>query len=63
MKSPDPLEELRRKELQTGGVGTGGLFGWKEQKDTEVDLASDCTWSFCRWRCCGKFFWGERHAL
>ncbi|XP_068665087.1 cyclin-dependent kinase G-2-like [Aristolochia californica] len=28
MKSPDPLEELRRKELQQGDfVGTGGLFG------------------------------------
>ncbi|KAJ6721617.1 CYCLIN-DEPENDENT KINASE G-2-LIKE [Salix viminalis] len=28
MKSPDPLEEQRRKELQQGGeLGTGGLFG------------------------------------
>ncbi|XP_058192687.1 cyclin-dependent kinase G-2-like [Rhododendron vialii] len=27
MKSPDPLEEQRRKELQQGEVGTGGLFG------------------------------------
>ncbi|KAF8399906.1 hypothetical protein HHK36_015776 [Tetracentron sinense] len=27
MKSPDPLEELRRKELQQGELGTGGLFG------------------------------------
>ncbi|KAG9439331.1 hypothetical protein H6P81_019496 [Aristolochia fimbriata] len=28
MKSPDPLEELRRKELQQGDlVGAGGLFG------------------------------------
>ncbi|CAI9093253.1 OLC1v1028717C3 [Oldenlandia corymbosa var. corymbosa] len=26
-KSPDPLEEQRRKELQQGGLGTGGLFG------------------------------------
>ncbi|CAH9108488.1 unnamed protein product [Cuscuta europaea] len=26
-KSPDPLEELRRKELQQGEVGNGGLFG------------------------------------
>ncbi|KAF9673684.1 hypothetical protein SADUNF_Sadunf10G0049800 [Salix dunnii] len=28
MKSPDPLEEQRRKELRQGGeLGTGGLFG------------------------------------
>lgn len=27
MKSPDPLEEQRRKELQQGGLGTGSLFG------------------------------------
>ncbi|KAG9147254.1 hypothetical protein Leryth_017995 [Lithospermum erythrorhizon] len=27
MKSPDPLEEQRRKELQQGGLGTGGVFG------------------------------------
>ncbi|KAL8052719.1 hypothetical protein ABFX02_05G024000 [Erythranthe guttata] len=27
MKSPDPLEEQRRKELQQGGLGSGGLFG------------------------------------
>ncbi|KZV39976.1 cyclin-dependent kinase G-2 [Dorcoceras hygrometricum] len=27
MKSPDPLEEQRRKELQQGEFGTGGLFG------------------------------------
>uniref|UniRef100_A0A1D1YH49 Cyclin-dependent kinase G-2 n=1 Tax=Anthurium amnicola TaxID=1678845 RepID=A0A1D1YH49_9ARAE len=27
MKSPDPLEEQRRKELQQGEIGTGGLFG------------------------------------
>ncbi|XP_004310052.1 PREDICTED: cyclin-dependent kinase G-2-like [Fragaria vesca subsp. vesca] len=26
LKSPDPLEEQRRKELQ-GGIGTGGVFG------------------------------------
>ncbi|XP_075484658.1 cyclin-dependent kinase G-2-like [Primulina tabacum] len=26
MKSPDPLEEQRRKELQQGEFGTGGLF-------------------------------------
>nr|GLL32658.1 cyclin-dependent kinase G-2 isoform X1 [Ipomoea trifida] len=26
-KSPDPLEELRRKELQQGEFGNGGLFG------------------------------------
>lgn len=26
-KSPDPLEEQRRKELQQGEIGTGGLFG------------------------------------
>ncbi|VFQ69912.1 unnamed protein product [Cuscuta campestris] len=26
-KSPDPLEELRRKELQQGDLGNGGLFG------------------------------------
>ncbi|KAL7108302.1 hypothetical protein ACP275_06G104300 [Erythranthe tilingii] len=28
MKSRDPLEELRRKELQRGKLGTGGLFGY-----------------------------------
>jgi cell division cycle 2-like protein len=27
MKSPDPLEEQRRKELRQAEVGTGGLFG------------------------------------
>ncbi|KAL5760110.1 hypothetical protein ACOSQ2_018948 [Xanthoceras sorbifolium] len=27
MKSPDPLEEQRRKELQQAELGTGGLFG------------------------------------
>ncbi|PSR84780.1 Cyclin-dependent kinase [Actinidia chinensis var. chinensis] len=27
MKSPDPLEEQRRRELQQGELGTGGLFG------------------------------------
>ncbi|PIN26381.1 Protein kinase PITSLRE [Handroanthus impetiginosus] len=27
MKSPDPLEEQRRKELQQGELGNGGLFG------------------------------------
>ncbi|PWA96393.1 Protein kinase, catalytic domain-containing protein [Artemisia annua] len=27
MKSPDPLEEQRRKELQQANLGTGGLFG------------------------------------
>ncbi|XP_055819029.1 cyclin-dependent kinase G-2-like [Solanum dulcamara] len=27
MKSPDPLEEQRRKELKQGMLGTGGLFG------------------------------------
>ncbi|KAG6398734.1 hypothetical protein SASPL_140203 [Salvia splendens] len=27
MKSPDPLEEQRRKELQQGELGTAGLFG------------------------------------
>ncbi|KAG8365936.1 hypothetical protein BUALT_Bualt17G0023800 [Buddleja alternifolia] len=27
MKSPDPLEEQRRKELLHGELGTGGLFG------------------------------------
>lgn len=27
MKSPDPLEEQRRKELQQAKFGTGGLFG------------------------------------
>ncbi|KAG0484860.1 hypothetical protein HPP92_008747 [Vanilla planifolia] len=27
MKSPDPLEELRRKELQQGELGSTGLFG------------------------------------
>ncbi|KAG8383277.1 hypothetical protein BUALT_Bualt05G0167800 [Buddleja alternifolia] len=27
MKSPDPLEEQRRKELQQKELGTGGLFG------------------------------------
>lgn len=27
MKSPDPLEEQRRKESQQGELGTGGLFG------------------------------------
>lgn len=27
MKSPDPLEEQRRKELQQGELGAGGLFG------------------------------------
>ncbi|XP_065874297.1 cyclin-dependent kinase G-2 [Euphorbia lathyris] len=27
MKSPDPLEEQRRKELQQGDLGIGGLFG------------------------------------
>ncbi|CAL5214022.1 unnamed protein product [Lathyrus oleraceus] len=26
-KSPDPLEEQRRKELQQGDLGTGGIFG------------------------------------
>jgi len=26
-KSPDPLEEQRRKELQQGESGTGGIFG------------------------------------
>ena len=26
-KSPDPLEEQRRKELQQPELGTGGLFG------------------------------------
>ncbi|KAM7487214.1 hypothetical protein LguiB_024698 [Lonicera macranthoides] len=27
MKSPDPLEEQRWKELKQGELGTGGLFG------------------------------------
>lgn len=27
LKSPDPLEEQRRKELQMGELGTGGVFG------------------------------------
>eukprot|EP00262_Sarcandra_glabra_P004976 TRINITY_DN16208_c0_g2_i7.p1 TRINITY_DN16208_c0_g2~~TRINITY_DN16208_c0_g2_i7.p1 ORF type:complete len:118 (-),score=17.57 TRINITY_DN16208_c0_g2_i7:282-635(-) len=27
MKSPDPLEEQRRKELRQGELGTGSLFG------------------------------------
>ena len=27
LRSPDPLEEQRRKELQQGELGTGGLFG------------------------------------
>nr|XP_019708390.1 cyclin-dependent kinase G-2 isoform X2 [Elaeis guineensis]XP_019708391.1 cyclin-dependent kinase G-2 isoform X2 [Elaeis guineensis]XP_029122387.1 cyclin-dependent kinase G-2 isoform X2 [Elaeis guineensis] len=27
MKSPDPLEEQRRKELQQGELGTGSIFG------------------------------------
>ncbi|GAA0162591.1 non-receptor serine/threonine protein kinase [Lithospermum erythrorhizon] len=27
MKSPDPLEEQRRRELQVGGSRTGGVFG------------------------------------
>ncbi|KAL1328558.1 hypothetical protein AAHE18_13G381700 [Arachis hypogaea] len=27
LKSPDPLEEQRRKELQQGESGTGGIFG------------------------------------
>ncbi|KAK4283483.1 hypothetical protein QN277_000429 [Acacia crassicarpa] len=27
LKSPDPVEELRRKELQQGELGTGGIFG------------------------------------
>ncbi|KAF7813626.1 cyclin-dependent kinase G-2 isoform X1 [Senna tora] len=27
LKSPDPLEEQRRKELQHGELGTGGIFG------------------------------------
>ncbi|KAI5352046.1 hypothetical protein L3X38_004937 [Prunus dulcis] len=27
LKSPDPLEEQRRKELQQGEIGTGGVFG------------------------------------
>ncbi|GMJ13274.1 CYCLIN-DEPENDENT KINASE G2 [Hibiscus trionum] len=27
LKSPDPLEEQRRKELQQGELGTGGVFG------------------------------------
>ncbi|XP_068326004.1 cyclin-dependent kinase G-2-like [Pyrus communis] len=27
LKSPDPLEEQRRKELQQGQIGTGGVFG------------------------------------
>lgn len=27
MKSPDPLEEQRRKDLQQGELGTGGVFG------------------------------------
>ncbi|GKV14713.1 hypothetical protein SLEP1_g25543 [Rubroshorea leprosula] len=27
LKSPDPLEEQRRKELQQAEIGTGGLFG------------------------------------
>jgi cell division cycle 2-like protein len=27
MKSPDPLEEQRRKELQQGELGAGGVFG------------------------------------
>ncbi|KAF3431089.1 hypothetical protein FNV43_RR25819 [Rhamnella rubrinervis] len=27
MKSPDPVEEQRRKELQQGELGTGGVFG------------------------------------
>ncbi|KAH1040631.1 hypothetical protein J1N35_042374 [Gossypium stocksii] len=27
LKSPDPLQEQRRKELQQGELGTGGLFG------------------------------------
>lgn len=27
LKSPDPLEEQRRKELQQGELGTGGIFG------------------------------------
>lgn len=27
MKSPDPLEEQRRKELMQGELGGGGLFG------------------------------------
>ncbi|XWS34607.1 hypothetical protein CRYUN_Cryun21dG0052700 [Craigia yunnanensis] len=27
LKSPDPLEEQRRKELKQGELGTGGLFG------------------------------------
>ncbi|CAK9162012.1 unnamed protein product [Ilex paraguariensis] len=31
MKSPDPLEEQRLKELQQGELGTGGLFGCVEK--------------------------------
>lgn len=30
MKSPDPLEEQRRKELQQGHLGTGGVLGWEQ---------------------------------
>ncbi|KAF7125043.1 hypothetical protein RHSIM_Rhsim12G0029600 [Rhododendron simsii] len=32
-KSPDPLEEQRRKELQQGELGTGGLFGCEFSPD------------------------------
>lgn len=28
VKSPDPLEEQRRKELTQTELGSGGLFGW-----------------------------------
>lgn len=28
MKSPDPLEEQRKRELRQGELGAGGLFGW-----------------------------------
>ncbi|RYR64028.1 hypothetical protein Ahy_A03g010182 isoform D [Arachis hypogaea] len=31
LKSPDPLEEQRRKELQQGESGTGGIFGYWER--------------------------------
>ncbi|KAL2455192.1 Protein kinase superfamily protein [Abeliophyllum distichum] len=43
MKSPDPLEEQRRKELQQGELGTGGLLTCR--------LSLCCPMEICLWYC------------
>lgn len=49
VKSPDPLEEQRRKELTQTELGSGGLFGWSAVHQLKISVGIQPWYSQIPW--------------